>query len=97
LPFDLQFPVDGTAPGPIPVSVNCNRDCLYLVSLDRSDGRPVVALRGQLVGGIGGQFPALKLTRTKVPPGTYRVDVRLVSRVNPGPVTRYLGPPLQLR
>jgi hypothetical protein len=96
LPFGVQFPVDGTAPGPIPVSINCNRDCLYLVTLDRTDGRPVVAARGQFVGGADGQFPVVRLPRAKVPPGTYRVDVRLVSRVNPGAVTRYVGPPLAL-
>jgi len=97
LPFSVRYPIDTSAPGPIVVSLDCDRDCLYLVTLDRTDGRPVVALRGQFVGGVDGQFPALRLPRSKVPPGTYKVDVRLVSRVNPGAVTRYVGPPLQLR
>ena len=68
------------------------RDCVYLVTLDDASGKPVVASRGALRGG----FPpaAITLPRTKLKPGTYRVDVRLVSQVNPGAVTQQLGPPL---
>lgn len=89
----LEYPA-ALRPQPILVSINCNRDCLYLVTLDRADGRPVVASRGQLAGGAGGKPTAIALPKAKLAAGSYRVDVRLVARVNPGSVTQYLGPPL---
>ena len=91
-PFTVQFPTALTPP--VVVAVNCNRDCLYLVTLDRADGRPALARRGQIVGGT--RLTSIALPRVKLPAGTYRADVRLVARVNPGAVTRYLGPPLSL-
>jgi len=95
-PFDVQFPT-APAPQPIAVALNCNRDCLYLVTLDRADGRPVVARRGELTAGVAGRVTRIALPKAKLAAGTYKVDVRLVSRVNPGTVTRYLGPPLSVR
>jgi hypothetical protein len=91
-PFDVQYPSELTQP--IGVSLNCNRDCLYLVTLDRADGRPVVAHRGQLNGGPASPLTKVTLPRAKLAAGTYQVDVRIVARVNPGAVTRYLSPPL---
>jgi hypothetical protein len=91
-PFEVQYPTELTQP--IAVSFNCNRDCLYLVTLDRGDGRPVVAHRGQLNGGPASPLTRVTLPRAKLTPGTYRVDVRMVARVNAGPVTQYLSPPL---
>jgi hypothetical protein len=92
LPFEIQYPTGLTQP--IAVSLNCNRDCLYLVTLDGADGRPVVANRGQLNGGPASPLTKIRLPRAKLAPGTYRIDVRIVARVNPGAVTRDLGPPL---
>jgi hypothetical protein len=92
LPFEIQYPTALTQP--IAVSLNCNRDCLYLVTLDRSDGRPVVARRGQLNGGPSSPLTRVTLPRAKLALGTYRLDVRVVARVNPGPVARYLSGPL---
>ena len=92
-PFNLEF-FDTLTPPPIFVPFDCNRDCLYLVTLDDARGRPVVAKRGQLVGGVHSAGVTLALPRASLPPGTYRIDVRLVARVNPGKVTRFLGPPL---
>jgi hypothetical protein len=89
LPFAVEFPTELVSP--VAVSVACNRDCLYLVTLDRADGRPAVARRGQIAA--GSKPTSVALPKVKLPPGAYRVDVRLVARVNPGPVTRYLGPP----
>jgi hypothetical protein len=91
-PFQVQYPTALTPP--IAVSLNCNRDCLYLVTLDRADGRPVVANRGQLNGGPSSAPTRIVLPRAKLAPGSYRVDVRIVARVNPGTVTQYFGPPL---
>jgi hypothetical protein len=90
----VQYPTELTQP--VAVSLNCNRDCLYLVALDRADGRPVVAHRGQIAGGPSSPLTRVVLPKAKLPPGTYRVDVRIVARVNPGPVARYLGPSLSV-
>ena len=83
-PFEIQYPTALTQP--LAVSLNCNRDCLYLITLDRADGRPVVARRGQINGGPASPLTRLTLPRAKLAPGTYRFDVRVVARVNPGPV-----------
>jgi len=92
LPFDVQYPTALTQP--LTVSLNCNRDCLYLVTLDRADGRPVVARRGQINGGPSSPLTRVTLPRAKLAPGSYRFDVRVVARVNPGAVAQYLSAPL---
>jgi len=83
-PTTLTFPESLSTSSPASVAVGCNRDCLYLVTLDGANGQPVVASRGALIGGA----PAKTITLSKrtLRPGGYRVDVRLVSRVDPGPV-----------
>jgi len=70
----------------------CARDCLYLLTLDGPDGKPVVARRGSLRGGMSPSTFALP--QAKLKPGTYRLDLRLVNEVNPGPVTKQLSPSL---
>jgi hypothetical protein len=77
---------------PVSVTLGCPRDCLYLVTLDDAGNKPVVASRGALRGG----FPPLQVTlpARKLKSGTYRVDVRLVNQVNPGPVTQLTSPAL---
>jgi hypothetical protein len=94
-PFAIEYP-DALGSAPVVVSLACNRDCLYLVTLDRADGRPASASRGQLSGGTNSKPTPVALPKVKLTPGTYRVTVRLVSRVNPGAVTKYVGPPLTL-
>jgi len=77
------------------VQLGCARDCLYLVTLDDSAGRPVVAARGALRGGAA---PAtVALPRAKLAAGTYRVDVRLVNQVNPAPLVRTESAPLAVQ
>jgi pyruvate/2-oxoglutarate dehydrogenase complex dihydrolipoamide acyltransferase (E2) component len=95
VPFAVQYPTSLTQPSA--VALNCNRDCLYLVTLDRADGRPVVARRGQIKGGPSSELTTVTLPKAKLTSGAYKVDVRLVARVNPGPVTRYLSPLLSAR
>jgi hypothetical protein len=95
MPFAVQYPTALTQP--IAVSLNCNRDCLYLITLDRADGRPVVARRGQIKGGPSSELTTVTLPKAKLAAGAYKVDVRLVAQVNPGPVTRYLSPFLSAR
>jgi hypothetical protein len=84
----LTFP--DTARGSVQLA--CERDCLYLVTLDDASGRPMVATRGALTG--GGAATAISLPVAKLPTGSYRFDVRLVSRTNPGTITRSLSGPL---
>ena len=74
------------------VQLGCGRDCLYLVTLDDATGRPVVAARGALRGGTASS--TVTLPSAKLAPGSYRMDVRLVSQVNPAPVLRQLSDPL---
>lgn len=91
-PAALTFPTQLPGSSAASVVLGCSRDCLYLLTLDRADGRPVVALRGSLQGGSPAK--TITLPRRKLSRGAYRVDVRLVSRVNPGAVTRVRSSPL---
>ena len=47
----LTFPETLAPPASAQVVLGCSRDCLYLVTLVRADGTPVVAKRGALRGG----------------------------------------------
>ena len=85
-PTTLTFPSRLSGSSAAPVVLGCSRDCLYLVTLDRADGRPVVARRGVLTGGAGAE--TITLPKRKLQTGRYRLDVRLVGRVDPGAVTR---------
>jgi hypothetical protein len=85
-PTTLTFPAQLTSSAATSVTLGCSRDCLYLVTLDRANGRPVVARRGVLNGGAAAQ--TITLPKHKLPGGGYRLDVRLVSRVDPGGVQR---------
>jgi hypothetical protein len=85
-PTTLTFPGQLSSSAAASVVLGCSRDCLYLVTLDRSDGQPVVAARGSLNGGDPAE--TITLPKRALRAGVYRVDVRLVSRVGPGAVTR---------
>ncbi len=87
---NLAFPT--TAAMPVSVQFGCDADCLYLVTLDAPNGRPVVARRGALRG--GGAPATVTLPQAKLGAGPYRVGVRLVASVNPGAVTTVESPPL---
>ena len=91
-PTTLTFPQELSSASAASVALGCSRDCLYLVTLDRSNGQPVVAARGTLNGGD----PPITITlpRRTLRAGVYRLDVRLVSRVGPGVVTRRQSTPL---
>ncbi len=84
-PTALTFPEQLSSSSGASVGLGCDRDCLYLVTLDRADGKPVVARRGALNGGDAAK--TVTLPKQKLPTGAYRLDVRLVSRVDPGTVT----------
>ena len=88
-PTTLSFPDQLSRSSAVTVVLGCDRDCLYLVALDRADGQPVVARRGSLNGGDPAR--TITLPERSLRAGGYRVDVRLVSRVGPGTVTRRLS------
>ena len=86
----LAFPTSLAAP--VTVQFGCSVDCLYLVTLDGPDGKPVVAKRGGLPGGAGPQ--TIALPAAKLAAGPYTVGVRLVAAVNPGAVTQLESAPV---
>ena len=85
-PTTLTFPHQLLSSAPNSITLGCDRDCLYLVTLDRANGQPVAASRGSLNGGDAAT--TITLPKQKLQPGGYRIDVRLVSRVDPGAVTQ---------
>jgi hypothetical protein len=85
-PTTLTFPTELSGSSAAPVVLGCSRDCLYLVTLDRADGRPVAARRGVLAGGAATE--TITLPKRRLRAGRYRLDVRLVSSVDPGAVKR---------
>jgi D-glucuronyl C5-epimerase C-terminus len=89
-PTTLTFPEQVTSSSAASVALGCDRDCLYVVALDGVNGKPVVASRGSLNGGDPAK--TITLPRRALRPGGYRIDVRLVSRVGPGALTRRLSP-----
>jgi hypothetical protein len=63
-----------------------------VATLTGADRRPVVARRGDLRGGAA---PAtIALPKTTLGQATYTLDVRIVSRVNPGAATVLTSPPV---
>jgi hypothetical protein len=91
---EVDYPTSLPRAGSASLDLACVRDCLYLVTLDRSNGRPVAARRGALTGGAPATTVALP--KVALAPSTYRLDVRLVSEVNPGDVVRMQSPPLSV-
>lgn len=92
----LVFPLQVSATSSPQVFLACTRDCLYLATLERPDGKPVRAKRGLLTGGA---LPAIvQLPSGKPLSGSsyYRLRVRLVAQTNPGPVRTYRSPPLSV-
>jgi hypothetical protein len=85
-PTTLTFPDSLASSAAAAIVLGCDRDCLYLVTLDRANGQPVVARRGALNGGDPAK--TISLPRRTLSPGGYRFDVQLVSRVDPGTVVR---------
>jgi hypothetical protein len=91
----IEFPTELDASQPAAVVLACARDCLYLITLNDARGRPVAARRGALRGARRGAL-TLELPKAKLQRSRYRLDVRLVDRVNPGAVTRLTSKPLRV-
>src|SRR5581483_4489004 len=66
----LQFPLSLSSAAPASFVLGCTRDCLCLATLLASNGRPVVARRAALRGGMPPATGTLR--RPKLKPGTYR-------------------------
>ena len=86
----LDYPT--TLANPVAVQLACDRDCLYLVTLDGANGLPVVARRGALRASTAPS--RITLPQARLASGTYTVSVQLVAQVNPGAVTKLESPPL---
>ena len=82
----LEFPTELDASASASVVLGCVRDCLYVIALTDGSGRPVSARRGTLTG--GSRPITLELPKVKLSGSSYRFDVRIVDRVNPGEVSR---------
>jgi D-glucuronyl C5-epimerase C-terminus len=88
----VVYPDAVTSGVPVSLQLGCVRDCLYVATLTGADRRPVVARRGDLRGGAA---PAtIALPKTTLGQATYTLDVRIVSRVNPGAATVLTSPPV---
>jgi hypothetical protein len=72
----------------------CTRDCLFVATLDGTDGNPVAAVRGALIG--GGAPANVTLPKVKLGAGPYTIDLRLAAQVNPGTVTQQTSEPLSV-
>jgi hypothetical protein len=82
----LRFPEELDPSASASVVLGCVRDCLYVITLTDGGGRPVSARRGTLTG--GSRPIRLELPKVKLAGSSYRFDVRIVDRVNPGEVSR---------
>jgi hypothetical protein len=88
----IQYPDTVTSGTAVTLQLGCARDCLYVATLVGSDGRAVVATRGALTGGAAST--TVTLPKTQLGQASYTLDVRIVSRVNPGRVLQLASPPL---
>ncbi|HEY7538327.1 MAG TPA: hypothetical protein VH721_10080, partial [Gaiellaceae bacterium] len=91
---ELVFPAALRRSSAPSVRVGCILDCLYLVTLDRADGKPMLARRGALEGGA--KTTAVRLPKLPLPAGSYTLSVRIVAQANPGPIELTTSPPLAL-
>jgi hypothetical protein len=88
----LQFPASVTSGTAVSFQLGCVRDCLFIATLVGADGRPIVAFRGALTGGAAPT--TVVLPRTQLGQSAYTIDVRAISRVNPGALVEAASPPL---
>jgi hypothetical protein len=88
----VTYPASVTSGAPVAFQLGCVRDCLYVATLVGADGRPVVASRGALTGGAAPV--TVTLPKTSLGQASYTIDLRLASRVNPGPAVALTSPAL---
>lgn len=91
----LTFPLSFSGSSSPSVSLACTRDCAYLVTFERADGKPVRAKRGAL---RADKVATVRLSGSSgLSAGSdYRLRVRLVAQLNPGPIWQYRSPKLKV-
>jgi len=88
----VTYPTSVESGTSVSMQLGCVRDCLYVVTLVGANKQPIVATRGQLVGGAA---PAtITLPKTSLGQASYTLDVRLANRVNPGAAVTLTSPAL---
>jgi hypothetical protein len=90
----LELPERLSPRGAPVVRLTCTRACLYLITLERADGKPVLARRGTHSGAA--TPVAVRLPKAPLPAGAYRFTVRTIGQLNPGPVRTVSGGPLSV-
>jgi hypothetical protein len=89
----LAYPLQLSTSYPPQIVLACTRDCLYLITLERvSDSKPVLARRGSLSASTTPTIVKLSQGAVLSGGGSYRLRVRLVARINPGPIQQYTSP-----
>ena len=89
----LAYPLQLSTSYPPQIALACTRDCLYLITLERaSDGKPVLARRGSLPASNTPTIVKLPQGAVLLGAGSYRLRVRLVAQINPGPIQQYTSP-----
>ncbi|MGA9762037.1 MAG: D-glucuronyl C5-epimerase family protein [Gaiellaceae bacterium] len=89
----LAYPLGFSNQSPPWVMLACSRDCAYLVTLERADGKPVRVKRGALQADV---TTTLTISGPALSAGKYRLRVRIVAGTSPGPVQQYLSTPLSI-
>lgn len=91
----LTIPLSFSGSSPPWVSLACTRDCAYLVTLERADGKPVRAKRGVM---RADKVATVRLSGSSglSASGGYRLRVRLVAQMNPGPIWQYRSPKIEV-
>jgi hypothetical protein len=89
----LAYPLGFSNQSPPWVTLTCSRDCAYLVTLERVDGKPVRAKRGVLQADVSTK---LTISGAALSAGKYRLRVQIVASTSPGPVQQYVSTPLSL-
>jgi hypothetical protein len=88
----LVYPLSFSSLSAPKIMLACTRDCLYLVTLESTDGKPVSAKRGALRADVAPIKVKLPQSAALRAGARYRLRVRLVAQVNPGPVRQYRSP-----
>jgi hypothetical protein len=92
----LVFPLGFSSRSTPWVTLACSRDCAYLVTLERPDGKPVRAKRGVVQGGVTSKLNLSGSVSLATGSG-YHLRVRLIASTSPGPIRQYLSPPFSVQ
>jgi hypothetical protein len=88
----IVFPLEVSSKTRPRVLLTCTRDCLYLFTLEKTNGKPVLAKRGALKRKTVPTTVRLPRGGAVIGGRSYRLRVRLVAKTNPGPIRQYRSP-----